>query len=161
MIQTAAHQPKANAQAPSRTKPTNVRIDIAHLSVEGYTAAQYTRFMRTLEAALRTLAAQPRDWSALAAPGEQHTARVAPLTPRPGTTPEQAARELAQRLFSRLPSAAPVAPVAAVATAAVAALIATDPTEPTLPAHLPPVSTATRATPAATANAHAPEPRHA
>ena len=160
MIQTAAHQPKANAQAPSRTKPTNVRIDIAHLSVEGYTAAQYTRFMRTLEAALRTLAAQPRDWSALAAPGEQHTARVAPLTPRPGTTPEQAARELAQRLFSRLASAAPVAPVAAVATAAVA-LIATDPTEPTLPAHLLPVSTATRATPAATANAHAPEPRHA
>jgi hypothetical protein len=82
-------------QAPS------VRLEIAHLSVEGYTAAQHTRFMRTLEATLRTLAAQPRDWSSLAAKATQH---IAPLTARPGSTPEETARELARRLFSRLPA---------------------------------------------------------
>lgn len=95
---------QSTTQTQARTAPANVRLDISHLSVEGYTAAQHARFMRTLEAALRTLAAQPRDWSSLAASGAQHLARVAPLTVRPGSTPEEAARELARRLFARLPA---------------------------------------------------------
>jgi hypothetical protein len=100
-------------QMPPPAAPMNVRLEIPHLSVEGYTAAQQTRFMRTLESALRTLAAQPRDWSSFAANATNraqnvhnvHIAHIAPLTPRPGSTPEEAARELARRLFSRLPAA--------------------------------------------------------
>jgi hypothetical protein len=94
-------------QMPPPAAPMNVRLEIPHLSVEGYTAAQQTRFMRTLESALRTLAAQPRDWSSFDANATNHThnVHIAPLTPRPGSTPEEAARELARRLFSRLPAA--------------------------------------------------------
>lgn len=110
MRQTAGQtKVRTTAQGPRRAAPANVHIDIPHLSVEGYTAAQHARFMRTLEATLRTLAAQPRDWSALAAQATPHVVRVAPLTPRPGSTPEAAARELARRLFSRLPARLPPA----------------------------------------------------
>ena len=118
----AADEPQMVAYAPvpsmmpAPAAPMNVRLEIPHLSVEGYTAAQQTRFMRTLESALRTLAAQPRDWSSFAANATNrtqnaqnvhnvHIAHIAPLTPRPGSTPEETARELARRLFSRLPAA--------------------------------------------------------
>lgn len=85
------------------TAPANIRIEIEQLRVLGYTTAQHARFMRALDTALRTLAAQPRDWSSLHA---HHIARLEALSPRSGSTPEDAARELARRLFAHLPTAA-------------------------------------------------------
>lgn len=95
----ATPQPARTAPLRTRKNATAVHIDIGHLSLHGYTQPQQQRFMQTLEATLSQLAMDKRNWSLLAS---RHIADLAPMHPRPGTTPESAARQLARQLFRLL-----------------------------------------------------------
>lgn len=88
--------PEARAAEPSG--PRHVRIDIARLSLHGYTREQQQRFLRTLEAELKAQASAPREM-ALAS---RSVARIEPLPAAAQATPEGAARLLARRLCAGL-----------------------------------------------------------
>lgn len=99
-LANASPKPAHTAPQPSvRKKQAAVHIDIGRLSLHGYTQPQQQRFMQALETALSQLATDRKNWSSLTS---RHIADVAPMRPRPGTTPEAAARRLARQLFSLL-----------------------------------------------------------
>ncbi|GLQ45827.1 hypothetical protein GCM10007862_08780 [Dyella lipolytica] len=82
-----------------RKNQAAVHIDIDRLSLHGYTQPQQQRFMQAFETALSQLAVDRKEWSLLT---PRHIADVTPVRPRPGTTPEAAARQLARQLFGLL-----------------------------------------------------------
>ncbi|WP_233841168.1 hypothetical protein [Dyella sp. 2HG41-7] len=79
--------------APSHTA---VHIDIGTLRLHGYNDAQQRRFLHSLETHLLHLAGEPRQWAMFAS---QHIAELAVVKPRNGSSPESAARQVAQRVF--------------------------------------------------------------
>lgn len=92
----AAH---AEQQAAPRTR---LHIDIRRLTLPGYTPDQQQRFAQTLHAELNRLAHNLSAWN-----GALHTrmARLDAGQLSAAATPEDTARQLAARLFERLPSA--------------------------------------------------------
>ncbi|WP_184055871.1 hypothetical protein [Paraburkholderia sp. MM5384-R2] len=93
--------PRSDLPPSSRSAPGGVRIgiDIQRLSLNGYTQVQQQRFVQALEATLSRLA---EDGAGDASLSSRHIAQLEPLRMRPGSTPEDAARLLAQALIGAL-----------------------------------------------------------
>lgn len=77
---------------------TAVRIDIGTLTLHGYNGAQQRRFLQSLETHLLRLAGGQTHWATFAS---QHITQLAVVNPRSSSSPESAARQVAQRLFER------------------------------------------------------------
>jgi hypothetical protein len=79
----------------TRARDASVHIDIRQLSLHGYTPMQQQRFMHAFEGALARLAGEGRAWPTASLSLQRIDLRNA------AANPEDAAQQLAQRLFDR------------------------------------------------------------
>jgi len=95
----APKQRLASVTVGERPNTRNLHINIQRLTLTGYTPAQQQRFVLTLESTFKQLAANQTHWPSapLIRLANMDAGRL-----RTGATPEDAARQLAMKLFGTL-----------------------------------------------------------